>query len=802
MTVDIARPTQLVGSSVLRTSDPKLLTGHGTFVDDLDLPGITHAMVLRSPTAHAEIIAIDGTEAERDPDVYLVMTPAEASPCTGTLPCAFVAPDQHMSAYPVVAADVVRYVGQPLGVVVARSRAAAEDAAQCVRMEFAELPPVVDPELAAGQDSPLLHPDWGTNIAAALDVGDPPEQVEAAIAAAPHVVSMRFRIQRQSGQPLEPRGVVARWDERTGELTMWSSTQVPHHARDGLADALGLGYGRVRVIAPDVGGGFGPKDHLYPDEVLVCLAAMQTGRPVKWIEDRREHFTATVQAREQIHDARLAFDEDGRFIAIHSDLLADIGAHPSNVGAGPALVAAGMLPGPYRFDVAGGSVRCAVTNKTPTGAYRGFGQQQATWVRERLVDEAARLLGLTPHEIRRRNMLRREDLPYMTRTQHNYDSGDYATALDQAAELVATSEPAPDDRRRRGIGLSSYVEFTGMGPSALQQLRNFRVGGYETAIVRIEPDGTATLRTGVCPHGQGLETSLAQIVADQLGLPIEDVTVQYGDTAIAPYSSAGTIASRSMTVGGGAAVRAATKLRNKVLEVAAHSLNASPDDLEIGNGLVSVRGEPERNISIRAVAESAWLGWNLPRGVEPGLEVSAVYDPENISYSYATHAAAIALDPETGEIEIERYVVVHDCGVVVNPMIVEGQIHGGVAQGLGGALLEELAYDASGQLLTTTYRDYLIPTSAEVPDMSVEHFETPSPFTPGGMKGMGEGGTIAPAAAIGNAVADAVPEIAHLVADTPLSPSRVWGWLQLASPAPPSKERHTDEQSVTGVFTD
>ncbi|HYM49866.1 MAG TPA: xanthine dehydrogenase family protein molybdopterin-binding subunit [Candidatus Limnocylindrales bacterium] len=781
MTNRMTRPGMLVGTPVLRVNDPKLLTGKGQFVDDLRLPGMVHATILRSPVAHARIVAVDAGEAELDPNVLAVITPEAAVRDTKTLPCVFVMPGQRMTAYPVATADVVRYVGQPLGVVVARSRAAAEDAAETVRIDFAELPAVVDPEIAVLDGAPLLYPDWGTNVAIDMDGGDPPEQVEQAIAAAAHVIAMRFRIQRQSGQPMEPRGVVARWDAATRELTMWSSTQVPHHVRDGLADALGLPYDRVRVIAPDVGGGFGPKDHLYPDEVLVCLAAMRTGRPVKWIEDRREHFTATVQAREQIHEARLALDGDGRFLALHTRMLADLGAHPSNVGAGPAFVTTGLLQGPYRIPVSGSHMTCVVTNKTPVGAYRGFGMQQAAWVRERLVDEAARRLGSTPHEIRRRNMLRRDELPYTTRTNQRYDSGDYIAALDRAVTLVTPSTPPPDDGRRRGIGLSSYVEFTGLGPTAVQQSRNFRLGGYETARVRLEPDGTATLLTGVCPHGQGLETSLAQLVADQLGLPIEDVKVVFGDTATAPYSSAGTIASRSMAVGGGATVRAAGKVRQKLLQIAANALEASPDDLELTDRTVRVRGTPKSAITIRSLAEQAWLGWGLPPGVAPGLEEQDIYDPEDISYSYATHAAAIAVDVKTGQIEVERYIVVHDCGVIVNPMIVDGQIHGGVAQGLGGALLEEVVYDPTGQPLTTTYMDYLIPTSAEVPDMVVEHSEIPSPFIPGGMKGMGEGGTIAPPAALGNALANAMPEIAHLVTTTPLSLSTVWSWIARGS---------------------
>lgn len=781
MTEALARPKTLVGSRVRRVNDPKLLAGQARFVDDLHLPDTAHAAVIRSPVAHGRLRSIDPSAALDEPEVLDVIVPENAAGQLGHLPCIWVMPGQTMSSYPVLPEGVVRYVGETLGLVVATSRAAAEDALERIHLEIDPLPSVVDAEEALSDGAPLLHPDWGTNLAVEMDRGDPPEAVEKAITRAPHVVSMRFRIQRLSGQPMETRGVVARWDEATGELTMWSSTQVPHHVRDGLADALGLGYERVRVIAPDVGGGFGPKDHLYPDEVLVCLAAQRVRRPVKWIEDRREHFTATVQAREQIHEAQLAFDDDGAFLALRTDLLGDLGAHPSNVGAGPAFVATGMLEGPYRFPAAGSRVRCVVTNKSPVGAYRGFGMQQAAWVRERLVDEAARELGMDPAEIRRRNMIRQDELPYTSHTHQNYESGDYVGALDRAVELVRPTDAPPDDGKRRGIGLSSYVEFTGLGPSAVQQLVNFKLGGYETAVVRLEPDGTASVLTGVCPHGQGLETSLAQVAADQLGLPIEDVKIVFGDTASAPYSSAGTIASRSMAVGGGAVWRASGKVRSKVLEIASHLLEVAPEDLEIADRDVRVRGARAKSLSLRAIAEKAWLGWDLPEGMESGLEERDTHDPADISYSYATHAVAIAVDPETGEIDLERYVVVHDCGTMVNPMIVEGQIHGGVAQGLGGALLEEVVYDANGQPLTTSFMDYLVPTSGEIPDIVIDHTEIPSPFIPGGMKGMGEGGAIAPAAAVGNALANAIPEIAHLVTETPLSPSRVWGWIRQAT---------------------
>jgi aerobic carbon-monoxide dehydrogenase large subunit len=772
------RPS-LVGARVPRVNDAKLLTGRGRYIDDLEVPGMAHATIIRSPVPHGVVRRGDPGSALARPGVNGVITPEEARERTGTLPCVWVMPGQRLTEYPVVP-EVARYVGQPLGVIVAESRACAEDGAEAFELEIEELEGVAEASDAADDGAPLLYPEWGTNVVVEMERGDPRDAIEAAIAAADHVVAMKLRVQRLTGLPIEPRGVIARWDSPTGELTMWSSTQVPHHVRDGLADALRLPHDRVRVIAPDVGGGFGPKDHLYADEVLICLAAMRLGRPVKWIEDRSESFAGTGHGRDQLFAARLALDADGRFIAIHADVLGNLGAHPSNVGAGPALVAGNMLLGPYRFDVAGAAVRCVVTNTTPVGAYRGFGMQQATWVRERLVEEAARRLGVDSLELRRRNMLRAEELPHTTQTMQNYDSGDYAEALDRAAELIQPPEPPPDDGRRRGIGLSPYVEFTGLGPAAIQEIVGFKLSGYETAVVRVEPDGTVTVSVGTPSQGQGHETTLAQLAAERLGVPLEDVRLVAGDTASAPYSSAGTIASRTMAVGGGAVVRASARLREKLTEIAAHRLEAAPIDLEIVDRSIRVRGSPQTAILLRELAEGAWLGWQMPEGMEPGLEEREIHDPKDISYSYATHAAAIAVDPDTGEIELERYAVVHDCGVVVNPMIVEGQIHGGAAQGIGGALCEKVVYDRAGRPGCQTLLDYLLPTSAELPELVVEHTEHPSPFIPGGMKGMGEGGAIAPAAAIGNALANAMPEVAHLVTETPLSPQRVWGWIRQA----------------------
>jgi carbon-monoxide dehydrogenase large subunit len=769
-------PGMLVGARVLRPNDPRLLSGQGRYLDDLDMAGMAHAAVVRSPVAHGRLVRFDASEALAHPDVIDVLTPEIVARETRPLQCVWVMEGQRRDEYPAVP-DVVRYVGEPIGLIVARSRAAAEDAEDLLDIEIEPLDVVVDAVEAVDPAAPLLFPEWGTNVAVELSIGDPQEAIEAAVAAAPHVVERTFRVQRQSGLPIEPRGVIARHDPLTGELTVWMSSQAPHHVRDGLGHCLGLPVDKIRVIVPEVGGGFGTKEHLYPDELLVCLAARRLQAPVKWVQDRREALTSDNQEREQVITARLAFDDDGRFLALGAEAVADMGAFPTNVGAGPPWVTARMMEGQYRIPLAGTRSRVAVTNKTPLGAQRGFGMPVANWVLERLVDEAARELGLDPVEVRRRNMIRPDEFPYPTRSGMTYDSGAYADALDRALELAKRPAP-PDDGRRRGVGVAVYVEFAGVGPTLLQQDINFQLSGYETAILRMETDGTLTVLSGVMGMGQGIETTLAQIAADAFGLPIEAVNVVLGDTSMVPYSSSGSIASRSIVVGGSALVRAGVKLRRKVLQIAAHQLEASEHDLEIVDGEVRVRGVPSAALPLGRVARSAALGWDLPEGMEPGLEARDVFDPKAITFGFAANVAAVAVDLGTGEIEIERFVAVHDCGKVVNPMIVDGQVHGAVANGLGTALLEAFVYDEHGQPRSTTFMDYLLPSAGEVPDLVVDHTETPSPFTPGGVKGVGEGGTIGAPAAIGNALADAVPEIAHLVTSTPLSPSRVWEMMR------------------------
>ncbi|MGW4966294.1 xanthine dehydrogenase family protein molybdopterin-binding subunit [Nonomuraea sp. NPDC004186] len=753
-----------VGARTPRREDARLLTGRGRYVGAVRLPGTVHAYVVRSPIAHGRLLGCDAKAAWAVEGVLDVITPGDAPDLL--LPCVHLSPGQRLQSYRVLD-DAIRYAGQPLALVVARTPEAARDAAELVDLSLDELPAVVGTERAMRDGAPLLYPEWGTNVLTDFTMGD--EDCAAFVEGAAHVVELTFTMGRVSPHPMEPRGVVASYAD--DELTVHTSSQAPHQVREHLAEAFGLSHDRVRVISRDTGGGFGGKEHVYPDEALICLASMRLGRPVSWSESPGDRLVATLPARAAVHRGRLALDGDGRFVAMYVDLVGDIGAHPSNVGASTFAVTATLLPGPYRFDRVAVRVRGVVTNTTPTGSYRGFGQPEGSLTRERLIDEAARRLGIDRVELRLRNMLGPGELPYTNRVYQRYDSGDYPHALRTLRDLVTPVEKA--DGRRRGIGYSCHVETTGMGPSKEFRDAGIQAGGYESVFLRMEQDASVVVSSGVVSIGQGIETALAQLAADRVGVPIERIRVVLGDTAATPYSSVGSIASRSLVVGGGALTRAAERLRGKLVALAAHRLEAAPDDLEIADGVVRVKGDPAASLTLRELATSAWRGWDLPDGVEPGLEERVSYDPDAYTFAYGAHAAAVAVDPETGAVEVERYWVVNDAGVLVNPAVVEGQIRGGVVQGIGQALTEEIVYTPEGQPIT----DYFLPTTREVPDIEVVMLETPSPLTPGGMKGVGESGTIGPPAAIANAVAAALPEIAGRITDVPLTPYSLWSLL-------------------------
>jgi carbon-monoxide dehydrogenase large subunit len=764
-----------MGQPVRRPEDPRLLKGQGRYATDIVLTGMLHMAVLRSPHAHARILATDFSAARRLPGVAMVVGTGDLKSLE--LPVLGQPQGQRQLAYPVLPVEKVLYAGQPVAAVVAASRYLAEDAIEMIRVEYEELPPVTDPDEAMAPNAPRLYEQWPDNLVVWRDVltGEP----DRAFAAAHLVVEATFALPRQTASPLEGKAACAAFDPDTGELTLWVSNQAPHQYRTVLAAALNLDENKIHVVVPDVGGGFGAKLHYYPEELLACVAAMRLGRAVKWVEDRREHFLGMVHAREQRVRARAAFDREGRLLALDAHVRGDVGAHLHTKGAAPIFVTGLMLPGPYDVPNYRARIEAVVTNKVPFGAYRAFGMQQSTFVIERLMDMGAERLGLDPAEIRRRNLIRPEALPYKNGGGFVYDSGNYPHALERVLERAGYRELRELQERRRaegrlvGIGLCTYVEFTGMGPAKWMAAVGNRQGGYEPAVVRLDPSGQATVLSGIIELGQGIRAAFAQIAADVLGLSPDRVRVVLGDTDLCPYSSYGTAASRGSVVGGGAVVEASRGLRKKVAKMAAHLLEAGEEDIELADGRCYVRGVPTRGLSLAEVAREAYRGQNLPPGAEPALESRVIYQPENFAFTYGAHVVAVEVDRELGSVTFLGYWIVHDCGTVINPMLVDGQLLGGVAQGIGAALLEELVYDAAGQLLSGTFVDYLLPTAVDVPGLNLDHLETPSPTTPGGIKGMAEGGLIAAPAAVANAIADALGGAGRAITFYPLSPQRL-----------------------------
>lgn len=759
------------GQPLRRQEDPRLLTGRGQYVDDIRLPGMLHAAVLRSPHGSARIRSVDAAAARRLPGVAAVLTAANLGARLKPLPQRFPHPALHYQPqYPLAAAQV-RFVGEPVAVVVAESRYVAEDALELIEVDYTPLPAVSSVEAALAPGAPLVHPAAGTNRAAAVSQGY--GDVAAAFASAAVVVRDKLTIGRCSASPMETRGIVAAPDPVGGGVTAWSSTQTPHMQRAILAGYLGLSEHQVRIVCPDVGGGFGAKEPAYPEDVLIPLAALELGRPVKWVEDRREHLAAGVHERTQVHWAELALDRDGRLLGLRSRFIADTGAY-SPWGIVVPLITATMIPGPYRLPAYQSELEVAWTNTGPQAPYRGAGRPQATFVMERMLDRGARELGLDPIALRRRNYIQPEEYPYANGLMGRdgkpmeYDSGNFPALLDQALERLdldgcrswAAAERAAG--RRIGIGIASGMENGGLGPA-------------EGVLVRLEPTGGAVAYTATPSQGQGHATSLAQVAADELGLRPDQVAVIEGDTATLPTGS-GTFASRTAVVTGSAVRLAAARLREKAIALAARLLEAAEEDLELRDGAVAVRGAPGRNMSLAELAfagSAPFPGRPFPPGLTPGLEALEYYSPQAPTYSGAVHVAVVEVDPATGDVRVLRYICVEDCGNIINPLVVEGQLHGGVAAGLGNALFEEIIYDADGQLLTGSLMDYLLPAAGEVPLVETGHVCTPSPLNPLGAKGVGESATIPVPAAINAAVDDALADLGVRASMTPLSPWRV-----------------------------
>jgi carbon-monoxide dehydrogenase large subunit len=764
-----------IGARLRRREDPRFLQGKGQYVDDLRRPGMLHMAFVRSEAAHATITSVDVEEARLVPGVVAVYVHDDLSSIVLPILAKSNLASYQMAEIPVLAGDKVRYVGEPIAAVVATSRYEAEDGAEAVFVEDEPLPAITTIDQALADGAPAIHDSIPDNRFNHFDVlaGD----ADRVFAEADWVYEAEYRNGRVCPVALEPRATIAEWDATGSQLTVWASQQTPHLMRTGLAEFLQLPESSIRVISPDVGGGFGSKMTLYVEDLVVCAAARLTGRPVKWTADRREDLLTAMHGREQIHRLRAAVSNEGRVQAVKVEIVASNGAHaiwPLTAGLDSGQ-ASENVTGPYDIPHYDRDVTAVVTNKTPMGPYRGVGRVMACFTMERTMDEIARRLGLEPIELRRRNVVR--TYPHTTAAGLVFESGSSAESLDKMEELLdLTAFRVEQEELRtrgvyRGVGVAAIVEHNSLGPQEVSQKGIDMVLGMETAVVRAEPDGGLTLIVGTHSHGQGHETTFAQVVADQFGLPADRVQVRFGDTAVAPYGL-GTWASRSLVYAGGAAIRACRDVKEKALRIAAHHLEASIDDLELADGNVTVAGSPSVTMSFAEIARIAnHKPHLLPEDIEPGLESTRRYRaPDPGTFSNSLHATVVEVDVATGLVKLLRWLVVEDCGTIVNPMIVDGQVHGGVAQGIGQALLEEAYYDQDGQPLATTFMDYIIPGFNEVPNMVVHHIETPSPLTEGGFKGMGEGGAINAPAAIANAVTDALSPFGIHADHTPISP--------------------------------
>jgi carbon-monoxide dehydrogenase large subunit len=783
-----------VGTSVRRQEDPALLRGQARYIGDLKVPGLLTVAFLRSPHPHARLLEVDVREAAALPGVAAIVTGADVAATTRPIRARLDDAGYKETSWPPLAVGKTRFVGEPVAAVVAIDRYRAEDALEAIRVAYEPLPAAVDPEASMRPDAPRLHEEIADNVLfhARYQHGD----VEQAQAGAEIRFRETLRHARCSSSPMEGRGVMAALDATDGVLTVWASTQTPHLMRTGLAEALGVPESRLRVLCPAVGGGFGPKMHLYPEDVVVAELARRLGRPVRWLEDRRENLLSSAQARGFVDHIEVGARRDGTIVALRTTIICDAGAYsmyPATAALEP-MTAAGILPGPYRIGAYSYDAYAVATNKCPSGAYRGVGMALGTFVRERVVDMVARRAGLDPAEVRRRNFVDAQALPAAMASGLVIDSGDPAGAFERVlaagdyAKLRAEPALSPAGRYR-GVGVCAYVEFTGMGASTFRRRGMVQVPGHDAATVRVEPTGEVRGFVSAASQGQGHVTTFAQVLADELGVDLEAVTIVEGDTERCPYGS-GSFASRSLVASGGALVLAARRVRDKLMKIAGHMLEAAPEDITIERGRIGVRGAPGRTLTIADVARLAYrpAGGTLPDGVDPGLEATRYYDPPPATFSNGAHLAAVEVDPETGLVEIVRYVVVEDCGRLVNPTIVEGQTLGAVAQGIGNALYEDSAYDEAGQPLATSFMDYLIPDALAVPAAKVIHMETPSAVSVSGFKGMAEGGTIGAIAAVANAVADALAPLGLEVRELPVSPDRLLRLLRArglsGAPAP------------------
>jgi carbon-monoxide dehydrogenase large subunit len=779
----MAQMEKVIGSKVLRKEDPRLLSGRGQFLDDIHLPNTAHMMLLRSPHAHAKIRSLDITRAESLHGVIEVLTGEDVRAELGTVPFMARLPNLRVPPHYILAVDRVRFVGEAVAAVVAEDPYIARDALDLIEVDYEPLPAVVDPEKALAKDSPVIYGEWNTNVAGTYSIvsGD----VLKAFRTAHRVVKARLVNQRLAPVSMECRAVLSVFHSGEGILTLWSTTQIPHMLRNYVAKSLKFPDNRLRVVAPDVGGGFGGKLNIYPEEILTPYLAMRLNRPVKWLETRRENLQCTTHGRGQIHNAELALAKNGRILALRCRSMADIGAYLYLFTAGIPTSTANLATGCYKIPAISYGLTEVFTNKMSTDAYRGAGRPEAIYMIERMMDLAAGELGIDPAAIRRINMPKAKEFPYTTATGLVYDTGNFVAVLTKALRLVDYNRLRARQSRQLGkgfrslpkkllgIGISSYVEICGPGPAS----RRPPGGGWESATVRIETSGKITVLTGSSPHGQGAETSFAQIVSAELGVSVDDVAVHHGDTIAVP-AGIGTFGSRTTAVGGSAVFLSAQKLKKKMSAIAARLLETKPANIVWRNGNLAVRRNPGKCVTFDDVVKAAYQARNLPRGMEPGLEATSYFSPPQSTFPFGAHVCAVEIDTATGEVEIVRYIAVDDCGRVINPMMVEGQVHGGIAQGIGQALYEQVVYDDAGQLVSGSLMDYVIPKAEQLPDYHCEKMETPTKANPLGVKGVGEAGTIGATPAVVNAVLDALEPFGVRNLDMPLKPEKIWKVLR------------------------
>jgi aerobic carbon-monoxide dehydrogenase large subunit len=778
---------RLLGASIKRREDPRFITGKGNYTDDLKLAGMTHAVFVRSPHANAKIRKIDTTKAAKMPGVVAIFTGKDLAG-VNSLPCGWLLPELKIPPHMPLAIDAARYVGDPVAIVIAESQSAASDGAEAVEVDWEVLPSVTSTEKAAAKGSPQIHEVAPGNVAFTWQIGDA-AATDTAFKSAAVTVKKRIVNQRLVANPMEPRACVARYDEATGDWTLWVTSQNPHvHRLLMTAFVLGIPEHKVRVIAPDVGGGFGSKIFLYNEETVCTWATKQVKRPIRWTSSRREAFQTDAHGRDHVTDAEVALAKDGKFLGLRVKTTANLGSYLSTFApAVPTYLYATLLNGVYEWPAIHAEVTGVFTNTTPVDAYRGAGRPEACYLLERMVDAAAAALKMDPAEIRRKNFIPKFDSGYQTKVALQYDSGNYGAAFDKLLGMLdykkfrAEQADARGKGRLLGIGFSTYIEACSIAPSKVVGSLGAQAGLWESGKVQVHPTGKVSVFTGSHSHGQGHETTMAQIVADHLGIPMDDVEIVHGDTGRVPFGM-GTYGSRSASVGGTAIVMSLNKIKEKGKKIAAHLLEANPKDMDYVGGQFVVKGAPQKAIPFGQVALTAYVPHNYPEGVEPGLEETSFYDPANFCFPFGAHACVVEVDPDTGHVKILRYLAVDDVGNVINPMIVDGMVHGGIAQGVAQALWEEAVYDAdSGQLVSGSMMDYALPKADMLPFYETDRTETPTPVNPLGVKGAGETGTIASTPAVVNAVVDALSALGvdHIDA-MPLTPERVWKTAQAA----------------------